>query len=103
MKKIIAIFSVMLLLSATVKIAFLNMNAERPNIQKYRENFPADPFICRGFRWIIWHSFVCRFRIYRDAYLSGLRRSEISTSYIGTDDIYRRPFGSVPWLLPGFF
>ena len=35
MKKIIAIFSVMLLLSATVKIAFLNMNAERPNIQEF--------------------------------------------------------------------
>lgn len=70
-------------------------------IQKYRENFPADPFICRGFRWGIRHPFVCRFRIYRDAYLSGLRRSEISTSYIGTDDIYRCPFGSVPWFLPG--
>lgn len=35
MKKIIAIFSVMLLLSAAVKIAFLNMNAERPNIQEF--------------------------------------------------------------------
>ena len=52
MKKIIAIFSVMLLLSAAVKIAFLNMNAERPNIQEFEmgtEVFYEDNYLLSRF------------------------------------------------------